>query len=265
MTKVRRPLFTVIIGIATATSNASVLINYDANNAGNGKLLNDITVSAVTYQQGILLNETTGQIFHNTSGRSLIQYGTGGYNGGGVGTIADVTNIVDNAAVQINGFTVYQGAYSGGNNSLGFLESGGRLGDASAAGDGHAFANAGEFFLFSDVYTQSVLPTDIVRISFQGGSDNGTATFSAYLLIDGATAGTPIGGAQTADSSGSPRLEFSATGLTANSSIQLVIDASTVGSNARSLLDDVYLDVVPEPSSALLVGLGALGLMRRRR
>ena len=257
---------TTLLGVTAASSSAAVLINFDAGNAGNGQLLNDITVSGTVYQQGALLNETLpGNIFHNTSGRSLIQYGNAGYNAGGVGTVANTVGITDNAAVQITGFTVYQGAYSGGNNSLGFLENGSRLGaSGNVTGNGDAFANAGEFFLFSDVYNQSVLPTDIVTISFQGGSDNGTATFDAYLLIDGSTAGTQIGTTQTGNASGDPRLTFTATGLSAASSVQLVVEAAT-SDNSRSLVDNVYFEVVPEPSTALLASLGALGLLRRRR
>jgi len=252
--------------LSAGSASAVVLINFDAGNAGNGQLLNDITVGGTAYPQGALLNETLpGLIFHNSDGRSLMQYGVGGYNDGGVGTPGTISDITNNAAVQLSGFTNYQGAYTGGNNSMGFLETFTRLGaTGNTAGNGHAFANAGEFFLFSDVYNQTVGAGDTISISFQGGSDNGTASFSAYLILDGSDIATQIGVTQVGNATGDPRLEFSTSGLTAATSIQLLIEASTPD-NSRSLVDNVYLEVVPEPSSALLVGLGALGLLRRRR
>lgn len=257
--------------LAGSPACAATIISHDDANIGNGKLLNDITVGNVVYQQGQLINETLpGNIFHNTDGRSLIQYGVSGYNDGGVGDMTDVTNILNNAGVVINGFTVYQGEYSGGNNSLGFLENGTRLGAAgNEAGNGDAFANAGEFFLFSDVYNTSVSPSDTIDISFQGGSDNGSADFSVYLLLDGATAGTQIGSTQTGNAAGDPRLSFTATGLTASTSVQLAI-ATATSDNTRSLIDNVSFEItpVPEPSSVLLGLLSAGGLaavaMRRR-
>jgi len=256
---------------ATGAAYADVvLIDYDAGNVGNGQLLNDITVGGVTYQQGALLNETLpGNIFHNTDGRSLAQYGGDGYNGGGVGDMTNTANIVDNAAVELNGFIAYRGNYSGGNNSFGFLENSTRLGaTGNVPGNGDAFANSGEFFLFSDVYMQALTAADTVNISFQGGSDNGTATFDAYLLIDGATVGTQIGSTQTGNAAGSPRLTYAATGLT-GSSLQLVIEAAT-GGNSRSLIDNIQFEIIqpiPEPGSfALLSLLGvAVGFKRRRR
>lgn len=258
-----------IVGLAalvSASANGAVLIDYDAGNAGNGRLLNDITYNSTVYPQGVLLNETLpGNIFHNSDGRSLIQYGNAGYNGGGVGSLSSISDITDNAAAQIAGFTVYQGLYSGGNNSLGFLENGTRLGaTGNEAGNGDAFANAGEFWLFSDVYNVPVSASETVTISFQGGSDNGIASFSAWLIIDGANSATQVGSLQAGNAAGDPRLTYTATGLTANTSIQLVIEASTPD-NSRSLIDNVFLEVVPEPSTALLGGLGLLAFLRRRR
>lgn len=260
-----------IVMAGTTFAGAATIIGFDDANVGNGKLLNDITVDNVVYQQGQLINEDLpGNIFHNSDGRSLIQYGVSGYNDGGAGDMSDVTNILNNAGVVINGFTVYQGEYSGGNNSLGFLENGTRLGAAgNEAGNGDAFANAGEFFLFSDVVNTTVSPSDTIDISFQGGSDNGSADFAVYLLIDGATAGTQIGATQTGNAAGDPRLSFTATGLTASTSVQLAVAAST-SDNSRSLIDNVSFEItpVPEPSSIAIGLLSACGFaavaMRRR-
>lgn len=266
--------FAVLAMSATYADADVCLVDFDAGNAGNGRFLNDVTSGGVTYPQAVLVNETLpGNIFHNTSGRSLIQYGSDGYNAGGVGDPTNTANIINNSGADIDGWTVYRGLYSGGNNSHGFLENATRLGETgNIAGDGHAFANAGEFFLFSDIFNQALTAADTVQISFRAGSDNGGGEdlFSTYLLLDGATAGTQIGSTQSGSSTGSPRLTFTATGLTAASTIQMFVDASTPGTNNRTLIDDVQFKiiqpaVIPEPSSLALLGLAGLGMVTRRR
>ena len=57
------------------------------------------------------------------------------------------------------------------------------------------------------------------------------------------------------------------TSTAAYSTVDLEFRLGNVSGSTRVLVDDVRLDVtpIPEPSMALLGGLGLLGLLRRRR
>ncbi|TWT84445.1 hypothetical protein CA13_59230 [Planctomycetes bacterium CA13] len=261
MNRISFLLAAAIICVAVP-ANGAVLVDFDAGNVGNGKLLS---------AGAALVNETLpGNIFFNADGRALAQYGNDGYNGGGVGSASSISDFTNNAGVQFSGWTVYRGPYSGGNNSFGLLENGGRMGDANVTGDGHAFANAGEFFMLSDPFSQAIADGDTINISYQGGSDNGTADISTYLVLDGANSGT-LFDATTGLGSSEPQivLTSSGAGFTAASTVQLLFVTST-SDNSRALMDDVRFEVasaVPEPSSFALLALvgGAVVTHRRRK
>ena len=53
--------------------------------------------------------------------------------------------------------------------------------------------------------------------------------------------------------------------VTSGSSIDVLIEQLGNGSGSRAWFDGVGYEVVPEPSSALLIGLGGLALLSRRR
>lgn len=216
---------------------------------------------------GATINGATGTINTNTNGRALV---------GGLGSnpATDFTNFLsvsNNPGVGIDGWSIMRWRYQGGNDALGTLENGGRLGKANATNDGQAFANSSDFLVMSDAYSPaSTNAADTFNVSAVVGSDisSGTATFTlnTYLIFDDSVItlfdSRTIQGNPDAD-------DLSLTGLApgaAYSSVRVLfaVDASN---GVRGLIDDVTLEQVPvpEPGSLALLGLGGLLIARRRR
>lgn len=113
---------------------------------------------------------------------------------------------------------------------------------------------------------------DTITISFNFGSSSGTdynGVFTASLW-DGTPGGTLLGSYVAADQPQNAISSFSFDVLlnantAGNMFVQFNAGSSGGGAFEQARLDNVLVTSIPEPSAALLGGIGLLALLRRRR
>lgn len=213
-------------------------------------------------------------------------------SGGGVlGTASDVWNNIDNT-----GLTVGTGGSAAAVNVASLIDTTGAATAYSADFTGfraHAGNSAndapGNIGAFTNAWFADQRGTDVGSIAISGfnpgdqvtvaifnnfhyptGGASGFTRGEAYSVNGGTALGTTgegsaSGSGPTAYTSGVNTVQFSA--VTIGASGILTITADDTNGNDFPDLAGLQFDVVPvpEPSSALLAGLGILGLLRRRR
>lgn len=238
-------------------SNETATVALTKTGAGLWTLSNANTYSGLT-------TVTTGTLLANNGSGSAT--GTGavsvGVNGilGGTGTIAPTgTN-----AINVTGVLAPGGSVGTGNLTFNLAGTTGTVAMASGSGFeyqlGIAGLNIGAFGT-SDVLTLAGAASG--DFSFSSNTINflNTGAVGYYKLFDTSSnlantwTGLTIGG--TGLITGGLTVSNLASGLTGS----LIMGGNSFGGTTG----DIYLQVVPEPSAALLGGIGALLLLRRRR
>ena len=195
-------------------------------------------------------NVTSGNANSSTDSNEhrIFNPGTGGAGTNSNGWVS----IVDGSSI---GVTIALASLAG---DLSLEDGGGNLHDSNVYS--LSWVHATETSVASRISTFDVGVSSSGTISFLSGG-NGDASQSLSALVD---TGTNGGGSIGVTPERSWTLNFSGTGLTTADSITIDLgrNSSTAG---FTLLDDIALDAVPEPSSAVLIGLGGLSLIFRRR
>ena len=194
-----------------------------------------------------------------------------GLDGAGVGDMVTFTNgDGDEIVVTVVGFevpTIVDGAFSGTNGSAGFnIPGGGGLGInnlnftqtpfASAGGDGTDSndINFGESAIIS--FNQDV---EFTQFDIQNGSGDDEGL---EVLVDGVAQLSPALGT----SGDVPIAGTGLEGLAITAGTEITIAAvGGVDDNVGLRVDEFTVNVVPEPASLALLGLGGLAICGRRR
>lgn len=211
------------------------------------------TVSAGT----LLANNTTG----SATGTGAVSVEANGRLGG-TGTITPTG---------INGINVTGVLAPGGSASPGNLtfNLGGTTGTIAMNSDPAADF---EFDLgLSGVDIDNVGASDLITLvgaaaadfAFSGNTIDflGTGTIGFYKLFDTSTNSSTTWTGLTVDGTGLITSGLAATNLTGSLTGNLIMGGNSLGGTSG----DIYLHVVPEPSAALLGGIGVMFLLRRRR
>ncbi|QDT67656.1 PEP-CTERM motif protein [Planctomycetes bacterium MalM25] len=250
----------VCLCIGSADAAPITLIDYTSGAAspGNGAFFSD--PAGVVAPAGVSVN-AAGAINQNGNGRALAAA-----DQNDTIDFTDLTDITENKGVEISGWGNYRWTYIGGNNALGFLENGGRLGKANAANDGQVFANSGPYILVSDAYSEGSLGDagDSYDLSLLTGSDNGSFDLETFLVLDDTTF---VSIDDRNISSTGETVSLSGT-IGSSYSTMRVVFAVDAPNGSRGLIDDVSLAVtsaIPEPSTVALSMLALAGLGFRRR
>ncbi|WP_411847350.1 PEP-CTERM sorting domain-containing protein [Roseibacillus persicicus] len=179
-------------------------------------------------------------------------------------------------SITISGWTFVRVSYSGGNNAFG-LDGNFGFDDATFepanTGSGQAFQNGNSnatIDLIADTINHTGGAGDAFDLTYLLGSDSAGGISTATLTLDSglaseqaitfttrSLAGTSRTGANTISES------YISTG--SYNTVDLTMRLGNSSGSTRVLVDDVRLNVIPEPSTALLGGLAFLGMLRRRR
>lgn len=268
MTRPKVFLFAAIsLALFCTHVNGATISLIDAG-TGNGDFLQDPT--GVAAGAAVAVNGAAA-LSTNGNGRALSGIGT--IDGG---SFADIATITDNRGVEFDDWGVYRWFYQSGNNAMGLLENGGRLGKANAANDGQVFANSSDYFVLSDPVAYAGSAGDVLDFSVLAGTDisGGIFGLDIYLVFDGGPAGVLVQSNSSQTTTGST-FAGSYTAPAAFSTVQygFAVDAVQANDNngvsTRTLLDDARLHVcpVPEPTGLAFLGLlsGVILVFRRRR
>lgn len=153
------------------------------------------------------------------------------------------------------------------------------LGTLGAAEEGMGVADASENLSFEIDTWMNLDAEQGVNISGNAaGADVGELAFlNGSILSDG----TEVGGKVTASwspdtgatfetnglltNAGGPDFTDVATTFTPDDAFTFIMSGRVGGANETKLIDNLVISTVPEPSSAILLGMGGLGLLLRRR
>jgi len=170
----------------------------------------------------------------------------------------------------MGGWTVTRTRYYGGNNTIGFNDTGDLC---SGTGDMVAFANSSDIDLQSDSVAVALSAGETLTISFAyaGGADDlvnnydSRFTATAILIFDGGAATHTFTTTPEVDATNGAQSFSESVVLAANySSVVVKIEMRNPGYGRAGFVDDVVLSSVPEPATMILLGLGGL-LLRRRK
>lgn len=264
----------------TSTSFAGVLEN-NANGSFGLAALNKVGTGTLQLSVAGGNLYTAGTTI--TAGRLLVSNTTGTGTGTGIVTVG-VSGILGGsgiiAASGSNGITVNGALAPGGSVSAptggSFSNSTGTLTLNMANTTGTVQMNSGATFqmeLGSAGASLALAGTsDMIAITGAAAGDlvvnnnlinlMSTGQVGFYKLIDTSLDGTTYSGLTFDSTTGVVSGGLTASNLGAGLTGTLIVGTA---SNGADSVGDLYLQVVPEPSVALLGGLGALGLLRRRR
>ena len=215
-------------------------------------------------------------LINNHSFETPIVAGDGGFvaSGAGTGVFNSWNYVVQNGAsfedfgIENPGGGAYTGAAGGGTPS-------------GANGTNVAFLNQDNSGLFAGIFQNvgslqaNTQYTMTIAIGQRLDRTNGSIEFGLYNAATGATniwtGGTALATDTEVSTVAGSFQDFTVTfttGATVSNDIYVAARYTETGANLiQASLDNVRLDatVVPEPSTALLGGLGILGMLRRRR
>lgn len=214
------------------------------------------------------------------------------YEGGGAtipGTLTPNENIprdrflvssgTTGQGLDIDGWTLTRVAYSGGNAAFGLD---GNFGFDAASfepantGSGQAFTNGNDntvVDLIADQISYSGNAGDVINLNYLLGSDSGSANATVTLTLDAGLGSEQVASFPLVTRTGTARDGSNAVAeqyiaTAAFSTVDLTFQMNPNGST-RSLIDDVRLSLVPEPTTSalawmcLLAVTNAIGRVRR--
>lgn len=209
---------------------------------------------------------TTGTLFANNSSGSATGFGdvSVGVNGilGGTGTIAPTS--ASAIAINVTGVLAPGGSVGTGNLTFDLTNTTGKVAMASGSGFqyqlGAAGLNIGAFGT-SDVLTLAGAATG--DFGFSGNTINflGTGGVGFYKLFDTSLNSATTWTGLTVSGTGLITSGLTVSNLGSGLTGSLIMGGNPLGGTAG----DIYLQIIPEPSAALLAGVGSLLLLRRRR
>jgi autotransporter-associated beta strand protein len=251
------------------------------NDAGTGKAALDKVGTG-----NLEFSKTDGYAYTGgttiTAGSLLISNSTGSGTGTGAITV-DLNGTLGGAGIiastDANGITVNGALAPGGSVST---TTGGTFSNSAGTLTLNMANTTGTIQMNSGATFQMELGSAGASIALVGGSDMIAITGAAsgdlvvnnnlinllstgevgfYKLIDTSLDGSTYSGLAFDGTTGVVSGGLSTTNLTAGLNGTLIVGTASNGGE----VGDLYLQVVPEPATALLGGLGALGLLRRRR
>jgi len=255
--------FSETIGSLASTGGAGVVEN---NTSGTSTLTVSAASGSTTFS-GVLQNGAAGVLAFTKEGAATQTLtGTSTYTGA---TNVNAGSLVVNGNISTSSLTtVAPGATLGGDGTVGaatingILAPGNSIGTLNATGD--VTWNDNDSWVFELATAAATLAlanstpglSDLLNITGSGNDFiKGTGTSFTFDFVNGGTVGWyKLVDWESTTTFGAS--DFSATNLSSG-----LTGAFTVDSGTSAL----YLNVIPEPSAALLGGLGVLALLRRRR
>lgn len=229
---------------------------------------------ASAFASAVISAQGASVLINNHSFETPAQANDGNFvaTGSGTGVFNSWNYVVQNGGsfedfgIENQGGGAYTGAAGGGTPS-------------GADGINTVFLNQDNSGLFAGIFQNvgtllaNTEYTMTIAIGQRLDRTNGSVEFGLYNATTGATdiwaTGTALNTATNVSTTAGSFQDFSVTfttGAIVSNDLYVAARYTETGANLiQASLDNVRLDAVPEPSAALLGGLGVIGLLRRRR
>lgn len=255
------------------------IMAFSALAAATGHAAYTLTGTSITENFNGLPTATIASVFSATIGTQAAISGTGfvGTKAAGTGTAA--TGLTADAGTSTSGGIYSYGAASNSERALGMLASGTNtmafgfemLNSTSAPLTALGISFTSEFWRSSTTTQNSLVAAFASGAAGSSTFLTDTTGFTAVtqLNVVGPPAVTPSNGALDGNNAvNQTAVSFTITGLNipvGQSFYLRFTDTNDGGNDAGLAIDNLTVTAVPEPSTALLGGLGLLALLRRRR